>query len=481
MMKYIIGLLCFGAWVMCAEAQGLQVVWEDEVTVNDVPALGRVRPRITLAAGNVPVVVWGYPSTGNVYASTMQGDTFSVPVHINTSGPDAYVRNWMGPSVASAGDTVMVTFDQMEGSIGRVYYQRSLDAGATWSDTVRVDVATGDGMSRMGALAAKNGRDLLCGYALADHTDANAEGYMARSSDGGMTWEPAVNMTAGSPGLMCDCCPPSVAVDGDRSAFLFRNNDADVRDIRAAVSSDGGATADTVIDLDERDWIISSCPSTGPDGHIYGDSLYHVWMFGDVSPTKVFTGTHHILTGMGSSVAVDDSAAGAQNFPRMAGKGDTLCIVYREMVSGYADARIRWSVKGLAGLQPAQTVNANSSGTQDLPDVAFADREIHVVWQDDENQRVAYRKGRIVPLVSTADAQPEGVLTLYPQPADDVVMLKCNVAGNYTVNSITGEVVLKSASADVVHRIDVSSLAKGVYLLRFETSTQPLTRLLLVN
>jgi hypothetical protein len=356
----------------------------------------------------------------------------------------------------------------MDASIdGAVWFQRSTDGGATWASHVRVDVATGNGMTRLGTLAARNGRELLCGYILADSNDANAQGHLARSTDGGATWLPSLYATAASPGLTCDCCPPGLVVQGNRAAFLFRNNDSNVRDIRAAISEDYGASISATHDLDPRDWDISSCPSTGPDGHLHGDSLVHVWMAGEVSPSRVYVGTAHTGTGLGSVTALDDTSGGAQNFPRVAGNGDTLMVVWRQMVAGFSDVQLRWSTSGVAALRAPLRVNADPSGTQDLPDVAFANGEVHVVWQDDEHTRVAYRKGRLVPAVGVEEAVTSKEVMTYPNPAGHQLMVRTNAAGRVTLFNLSGQLFLEQNVTVGESTLDVKDLPRGMYLLGF--------------
>lgn len=77
-------------------------------------------------------------------------------------------------------------------------------------------------------------------------------------------------------------------------AVIYRNAINDVRDMRAAISHDGGNTYELGI-IDNNNWIIESCPSSGGEGVIIGDSLVSVFMNG-VNGNKCFVSTLNINT-----------------------------------------------------------------------------------------------------------------------------------------------------------------------------------------
>ena len=94
-----------------------------------------------------------------------------------------------------------------------------------------------------------------------------------KSNDFGNSFVGAVEASHLSPGEPCDCCKSSLVIDNDNIYLLYRNNDNNVRNSFVAKSSNGGLSFDTYTDLDDFNWIVSSCPATTPKGIINNDSL----------------------------------------------------------------------------------------------------------------------------------------------------------------------------------------------------------------
>src|SRR6185436_5207357 len=101
-----------------------------------------------------------------------------------------------------------------------------------------------------------------------------------RSSDFGNTFAPYVNATDVSKGTACDCCPVSMATDGDRVAVLYRNNRNNIRNMTAAISLDNGNSYSYTQELDTMNWFLQSCPGSGGDCYFSEQFLHSAWMSG---------------------------------------------------------------------------------------------------------------------------------------------------------------------------------------------------------
>ncbi|NDC29064.1 MAG: hypothetical protein EBZ94_06980, partial [Crocinitomicaceae bacterium] len=115
------------------------ISWEEEIFVTQTNQFGNTRPRITLAANDVPVVIFGKTSTGLLYTARLNGSSFDTPVTLLPGTVSSYLTTWTGPDIASKGDTVIAVFKAMSMDLGKVYALRSIDGGITFSDTIRVD------------------------------------------------------------------------------------------------------------------------------------------------------------------------------------------------------------------------------------------------------------------------------------------------------------------------------------------------------
>jgi hypothetical protein len=105
------------------------------------------------------------------------------------------------------------------------------------------------------------------------------------------------------------------------------------------LSTDGGASYGIGGQLDGTNWNVSMCPSSGPDGYVAGDSIRYVWMSGAVSGSKVnicSAALNDLATGNRRMVHPGQTSANSQNFPRIAGAGDTLGVVWQQTVMSTA-------------------------------------------------------------------------------------------------------------------------------------------------
>jgi hypothetical protein len=103
----------------------------------------------------------------------------------------------------------------------------------------------------------------------------------------------------------------------------------------AGISNDGGATFPTTLEIDTTNWMLMSCPSSGPDGFVLGDTLYSVFMSAASGTSLVHFGRaslsgmaarHTRITGMFTGLT-------SQNYPRMANAGSAACAVWVQITS----------------------------------------------------------------------------------------------------------------------------------------------------
>ncbi|MBK8614709.1 MAG: hypothetical protein IPN85_14860 [Flavobacteriales bacterium] len=143
-----------------------------------------------------------------------------------------------------------------------------------------------------------------------------------------------------APGDVCDCCPNQVVASDDHTIALYRNAGPNVRVIWGATSTNGGMSFTSGAEIDTTGWILNACPSTGPDGYLTGDSLRYVWMSGANNGNKVYIGNAlatDLSLGEQGFVHPGQAQNLQQNFPRIAGSGDTLGVVWQQSFSGQSE------------------------------------------------------------------------------------------------------------------------------------------------
>ncbi|SHE32549.1 hypothetical protein SAMN05444008_101152 [Cnuella takakiae] len=87
--------------------------------------------------------------------------------------------------------------------------------------------------------------------------------YGAQSMDGGKTWSKNKMIYTSPDGHVCECCKPSVAVQGKQVAIMFRNWLAGNRNLYLIRSFDGGQTFQGAEKLGLGNWKLDSCPMDG--------------------------------------------------------------------------------------------------------------------------------------------------------------------------------------------------------------------------
>ena len=425
MKKHIFLLLLIVSPLSAFSQQG--IVWEPEITVADGDTFGYIRPRISLV-NDLPIVMLGKGGDGEVFVAKGNGTGFDIPVGVVPSGMQTYMANWTGPDIASKGNNVVVVFKEQPISTGNIYSVRSTDGGVTFSDTIRVDNYD-QGEVWMPALDMDENGNPHVTYMIFDPSGGNERIVIASSTDNGASYQPQQVVTASSPGVACDCCPPEVVVNGQYQLALFRNNETNIRDTWGSLSTDGGTSFNSTENLDNLGWVINSCPSTGPDGVIIGDSAYVVSASRGEGKYRVYVSTTSVNGGLNlNSVQIMEeptsTAGDTQNFPRISGSGDTLVVVWEEKESGNSDILYSVTTDGNSHTLGAfkSKVNVDLTGFQGKPDVVFKNGFVHVVYQDLAAGNVVYRKG-VISDVTQINEVDEATVSIYPNPTHQKVNL----------------------------------------------------------
>lgn len=270
--------------------------WSSEINVTTTGSFGNMHPRIALTSGGIPVVLWGGGNTTQpLYVARWNGTGFTAPVMVTPMGVDPFIDNWAGPAIAASGDTVYVVFKRQPEMMNYIYTVKSTDGGLTFSDTILVDAMQGPTTRFPNITVDANGNPVVL------FMDFNASWLAAtqvvtRSTDGGQTYPMAVNASGVGGSDVCDCCPGSILVSGNTQIASFRRNNNNLRDIWGGISTDAGASFSTGADLDNTNWYISMCPSTGPETFLNGDSLYTVFMSESFGPPRVYISSRNINT-----------------------------------------------------------------------------------------------------------------------------------------------------------------------------------------
>ncbi|MFT5512762.1 MAG: hypothetical protein ACI8SE_001160 [Bacteroidia bacterium] len=476
-MKYLLIILYFLPFI----SQAQSVKWDDPIVVNDNNTIGNTRPKVAVTKDGNPLVMWGKATNQGVYVSKLNNGSFTSPLKVTPDGINAFVQSWAGPGLDARGDTAYVTFKSQPESSGFVYVVRSTDGGKTFGDTIRV---SDNNWSRFPEVAILPNGNPVVTFMDFDKDFHDPRYVVAASSDGGKSFGNTVNASGKAPGEACDCCPGFIMADQKRITILFRNNDNDLRDIWASISTDGGKTFELAKDIDNNNWMIGACPSTGPEAITVGDSLISVWMSGATGRSVVNVGTANITdlnVGI-NAVVTPDVANAIQNYPKIAGDQSVLAVTWQEVAQSSRNVMFGMSITGASGLQkftPIQ-VNVNSQGVQQNPDIAYDGDYVHLVWQDITAKKLMYRRGKISTVAGFESLSKASLnATIYPNPATNVLTINISdqsiLNSKIQLNNVLGQTVLSTTlSNNTNNHIPVGHLTPGVYTLQLSNQNSTL-------
>jgi hypothetical protein len=448
------------------------ITWSAGTNISS-SGFGYNHPRMVVDGSGNPLVIWGNTSNASVYFSRWTGSSFTTPLKINPSWMTVATASWMGPDIASKGDTVYVIMKRTpEGpDTNYVYIVRSFDGGQTFSAPVRVDNIA-DSISRFPTLTVKDDGNPIVAFMKFNATFGDARWVVATSSDFGATFSTDVKASGQAGGTVCDCCPGSIVNSGNIVAVLYRTNISDMRDSWVGLSNDNGNSFPTGFNIDRNNWYITACPSTGPDGFIYGDTLYSVFSSSASGSAKNYfskstlSDATHIATNL-LSTATPGTAT--QNYPRIDRSGSAAAIVWRQYDSGTELLPILFTNNVHNGFSPVyDTVDVSNVSNAD---VALSNGNVYVVWQDNGSSTVKFRKGSYTPASTQVKDNNITHVSVFPNPAVNNINISIATGSDFETeifNSL-GQSVIKTENKKT---IDVSSLSTGIYLVKITTNSE---------
>ncbi|MBS1683990.1 MAG: T9SS type A sorting domain-containing protein [Bacteroidetes bacterium] len=477
MKQLILAIFTFSVIFVAAQSG---ITWNTGANIA-ANSYSNMHPRIALDASGNPLVIWGRMNDESLWFSRWSGSAFTTPIKLNPTGVTVATASWMGPDIASKGDTVYVVYRQTPESMDtskHIYILSSFDGGISFSSPVRID-NIGDSVTRFPTVTIDSNGNPIVAFMKFDNMFMNARWAVTRSGDHGSTFSPDVKASgwSGSTSEVCDCCPGVIVSSGNTTSIVYRDNLSNLRDMWSGISSDNGATFGRGFDVDNTNWSINFCPSSGPDAVIVGDSLYTVFMSGGSGAYRTYLSKSSISTGIQEyKVNLSDTTIpnlGQQNYPRIASDGKASAILWKQNIGGDAQLPILFTNNVAKGF-PA-TYDTVDLGDITNADVAVANGKVFVVWEDDNSGTVKYRLGTFTP--DTVAVSPNSITTIsekgfaiYPNPATDVLNISTpsNDIVSISIFNALGEKMYNAESL-INKQVSIGSLSKGIYSILLTT------------
>ncbi len=219
------------------------------------------------ASGSILHVVWEDDRSGNyeIYykRSTDAGSTWEADVRLTNNAAASYF-----PTVAVSGSTVHAAWsDYRDAGNEEIYYKRSSDGGSTWSPDIRLTQAVG--WSEWPGIAASGSLVHLVWYDFREGGTSTGQIYYKRSTDGGLTWESDVRITAD----MFGAYVPSVAASDSVVHLVW----SELCDIYSQFSSDAGASWAPAIHLTNNQTTVCPPITSNPCVALSGPTVHVIW------------------------------------------------------------------------------------------------------------------------------------------------------------------------------------------------------------
>lgn len=322
---------------------------------------------------------------------------FSPPILVNDEGAAGVVASTESSGrrvVAALGDSVYVAWADERVSPARVWFAKSEDGGASWDANVAVADSAAPGAFPSLAVAS----DGVVHIAWQDfRASPLAETHVARSTDGGVSFEAAqrVGVSLGNTGW--DGRPALACVGEDSVYVAWLRHEDFVRQIWAARSTDGGATFQDPVAVENRcEAIRDPVIAAAPNGRVCVAWEDRCDFYGPCGFDDSFCGLRTYLA---------TSANGAQSFllPRpatpMYGPAfspalalrttGVILLAWSGIATREGEAGIYHKVNPIGGFDYASAGLARVSGAtpdtteQTEPSIALdAGGNPHVVWRD---------------------------------------------------------------------------------------------------
>ncbi len=468
------------SYVVFSSAQN-QIDWNPVMNVA-ASTSGNQYPRVVVNRAGNPLVIWNHAN--RCMFSRWTGSAFTTPVLLNPLSINVAGASWMGPDIASEGDTIYVVFKRIpeDSDTCHIYCVHSFNGGISFSAPVRIDYIA-DSLSRFPTVTTDDTGNPIVGFMKFNSAFGNARWVVAKSTDFGNTFSVDIKASgwSGSNSMVCECCPGSIACTGASAAMVYRDNNSNIRDDWAGISNNTGASFTGGIAIDSHNWYIPACPASGPDGVIVGDTLWTTFMNGVSGMSLVYYNKSSIPAMIGSTaMPLTGTISGLteQNYPRIATGGNALGIVWTQRVNGNDQCVLRFTDNIVTGLGTAyDTVDLNNVTNCDI---AISNGNIYIVWEDDNSGTVRYRSGTFTQITDINENESSPSISVFPNPTTSSVSItsKKNI-NNIRIVNLFGQIIYQAEPN--INQVQLNVDRAGVYFIIVTSNQHRSIRKLIVS
>jgi hypothetical protein len=343
------------------------------VQLNGTPAQVQEDYIITPAAinaGDLVHVLWADTTAPSEIFYKRDGADFD-PATTNLSGTDEASSE---PAIAVSGSTVHVVWVDS----GEILYMRSSDSGGSFDDSINLSTSAGLSFSPRIAVSGNTVHVVW-----ADSTSPISEIIYKRSTDGGVSFQPA-KLISGTPAD--ESTSPDIAVSGNNVHIVWQDGAGGNNDVLYRRSLNGGSTFPNVIMNISDNVGLSEFPAIA-----VSDSNVHV-VWDDTTPGNPDIFYRRSLDNGATFPNIiknlSDSAGGSLD-PAIAVSGNIVHVAWGESIAGAFEVLYRRSLNdGNTFPNIIKNLSSNAGGSA-FPAIALSGNNVYVVWLNNTSNMLA--------------------------------------------------------------------------------------------
>lgn len=352
-MKKILQQIIFLTFVVLLSA------WSEQ---SDIILSTGLQPQITLDNSENVRIVYGRADSIFCLTSTNKGETFSEPVLVGRIN-GMHLGMTRGPQLASSAQYSVIT--GMD-TLGNIHFFQLTHSTNKWQYKGRINDIPSSAPEGLMSIAADTKDNF---YAVWLDLRQNRRNNICFSSLSGKSgkWKKNELIYISPDGHVCECCKPSIAVNGGNVAVMYRNWLNGSRDLYVIKSENAGKSFQEAKKLGLDTWKLVACPMDGGDIRVDTDGkIQTVWRReGLVYYCQPKERELNVAKGKSCSIVADKTS----------NKGLVITLQDGENVK-------------LVGLNNQNEINVGKG--KFLKSAVLGNKEVLCVWE--QNKNIRYRK-----------------------------------------------------------------------------------------
>jgi hypothetical protein len=361
-------------------------------------------------------------------------------------------------SVASSGLDVYTVCSASFNNTTRILFNHSTDGGSAWG--TQFILSDDQGAPNMPSITVSGSLVLVVWYDFRNYFD---QIYYKRSTDKGVTWGPDMPLTD----ELDICYGPNIASEGSTVNVVWRDNNDGNNEIYIKRSPDGGLNWEPVTRLTDNEFV-----SQFPSVSISGSVTHVVWADTRDGNQEIYykrNPSGGVITGLSATPSIQNvgAAAGSTAFTVISGTN--------WLVSSDAS----WCTVTASGTGNGKITASFTENTSPQPRTAH----IHVTG--------AGLPGDTVMLIQAKSSigieeHKDAVYKVCPNPTKGLFRIIPpgveNGSVEVIVQDLNGMLILKRQfKGEKEYEIDLSAVARGIYVIWIKTNDNILVRKLIIN